>query len=57
MYNCADLIGIGLKNAGALLDLTLVKDKHLAVDAKDNELEQKKVYKNYTSGHLKRGVL
>ena len=57
VYNCADLIGIGLKNAGALLDLTLVKDKQLAVDAKDNELEQKKVYKNYTSGHLKRGVL
>ena len=57
VYNCADLIGIGLKNAGALLDLTLVKDKQLAVAAKDNELEQKKVYKNYTSGHLKRGVL
>lgn len=57
VYNCADLIGIGLKNAGALLDLTLVKDKQLAVGSKDNELEQKKVYKNYTSGHLKRGVL
>ncbi len=57
VYNCADLISIGAKNAGKLLDLTLVTDKGKAILAKDNEIKQKEVYKNYTSGHFKRGVL
>ena len=57
VYNCADLVGLGLKNTGKLLDLTLVKDKATAVNAKEDETEQKKVYKNCTSGHYKRGVL
>lgn len=57
VYNCADLIGVGVKNVGKLLDLTLVADKQSAIGAKDSESDQKKMYKKYTSGHLKRGVL
>lgn len=57
VYNCADLIGIGGKNAGKLLDLTLVENKKLAYLSKDEESAQKKVYANPTSGHYKRGVL
>ena len=59
VYNCADLVGLGVKNAGKLLDLTLVspKDIRKAIDAKNDESEQKQTYKNYTSGHYKRGVL
>ena len=57
VYNCADLVGLGLKNTGKLLDLTLVENKTSAVQAKDDETQQKKVYKNCTSGHYKRGVL
>ena len=56
VYNCADLIGQGLKGAGRILDLTLIKNKKAACFAKTDE-EQKKLYKNYTSGHFKRGVL
>ncbi len=57
VYNCADLVGIGVKDAGKLLDLTLVEDKKQAITAKGNEQQQKQTYKNYTSGHYKRGVL
>ena len=57
VYNCADLISVGAKNSGKLLDLTLVSDKEKAILAKYNEIKQKEVYKNYTSGHFKRGVL
>ncbi len=57
VYNCAQLIGVGAKNAGKLLDLTLIEDKNEAIEAKNNETEQKKLYANYTSGHYKRGVL
>ena len=57
VYNCADLIGIGGKNAGKFLDLTLVENKKLAYLSKDEESAQKKVYANPTSGHYKRGVL
>ncbi len=56
VYNCADLIGQGLKKAGKLYDLTLVEDKIGAISATTDE-EQKKIYTNYTSGHFKRGVL
>ena len=56
VYNCADLVGSGLKNTGRLLDLTLVKDKQAAAKALTEE-EQKEIYENYTSGHFKRGVL
>lgn len=56
VYNCADLIGQGVKNAGKLLDLTLVVDKRSACAA-DTDEKQKQTYENYTSGHLKRGVL
>ena len=57
VYNCAELIGTGVKGAGQLLDLTLVEDKTAAIQAKDTETKQKGVYKTYTSGHYKRGVL
>jgi len=56
VYNCADLIGSGLKNVGQLMDLTLVQDKKLAAEA-NREEAQKQIYQNYTSGHFKRGVL
>ena len=56
VYNCADLIGIGIENAGKLLDLTLVKDISQASQAL-TEVKQKEIFCNYTSGHSKRGVL
>ena len=57
VYNCAQLIGLGVEDAGKLLDLTLVLDKERAVAAQNDERLQKQVYDTYTSGHLKRGVL
>ena len=57
VYNCAKLIGAGVKNAGKLLDVSVIEDKIATVHAKDDETEQKKLYQNYTSGHYKRGVL
>ena len=57
VYNCADLISVGIKNAGQLLDLTLVEKKMPAIQAKDDETIQKKIYQTPTSGHYKRGVL
>ncbi len=56
VYNCASLIGVGIKGGGKLLDLTLVADKAQALAAKDSEEAQKKTYEKYTSGHYKRGV-
>ncbi len=57
VYNCASLIGVGVDGAGKLLDCTLQEDKAQAVQAANDEIMQKKLYKNYTSGHFKRGVL
>lgn len=57
VYNCADLIGLGIKNAGKIADFTLVIDKSVAYSTLTDENAQKNVYKNYTSGHAKRGVL
>ena len=57
VYNCADLVGIGVKEIGKLLDLTLVTDKQSAVSAIEDEKKQKQTYKLYTSGHYNRGVL
>ena len=56
VYNCANLIGVGAKGAGQLMDFSVVYDKQKAYKAKDNEGEQKNVYATYTSGHYKRGV-
>ena len=56
VYNCADLIGQGVEGAGKLLDVTVTENKISAFHAKTVE-EQKQCYLNYTSGHLKRGVL
>ena len=57
VYNCADLVGLGMQNAGKLLDVCVTDKKAKAVEAKDSELQQKQIYKNCTSGHYKRGVL
>ena len=56
VYNCADLIGFGVEGAGNLLDVTVTENKKAVCNAETVE-QQKKYYKNYTSGHLKRGVL
>lgn len=57
VFNCADLIGVGIKQANQLLDLTLTENKQNALNAKDSEEKQKAIYAKYTSGHFKRGVL
>lgn len=57
VYNCADFISTGIRDCGTLLDVTLVADKNAAIEAKESIEKQKKIYENYTSGHLKRGVL
>ena len=56
VYNCADLIGIGIENGGKLFDLTLCKDVSQGSQAQ-TEAQQKEIFTNYTSGHSKRGVL
>lgn len=57
VYNCADLVGVGMQGVGKLLDVSLLPNKGMAVEAKDSEIKQKQIYKNCTSGHYKRGVL
>lgn len=57
VYNCAGLIGKGANRSGKLLDLTLVFEKGKAIESVYEEEKQKTLYKNYTSGHWKRGVL
>ena len=57
VYNCAQLIGLGIDGAGKLLDLSVTGDKAKAVAAQNDENLQKQIYETYTSGHLKRGVL
>ena len=56
VYNCAQLVGVGLEGAGKLLDLSVTEKKREAVAAVTEE-KQKEVYQRYTSGHYKRGVL
>ncbi|MBQ7913622.1 MAG: U32 family peptidase [Clostridia bacterium] len=57
VFNCADLIGVGAKDASQLLDLTLFTNCQPAVQSKNDEGMQKRIYANYTSGHIRRGVL
>lgn len=57
VYNCARLVGNGAKNTGKLLDLSVTKERTQAVDRANDVQKQKELYKNYTSGHFKRGVL
>ncbi|MBR2442247.1 MAG: hypothetical protein IKB20_04210, partial [Clostridia bacterium] len=56
VYNCADLVGKGVKGAGRLADFTIVAEKAALISARTEE-EQKAVLGACTSGHLKRGVL
>lgn len=57
VYNCASLVGKGVKGAGKLLELTLQEDKTSALEAKEDEDMQRSIYGKYTSGHAHRGVL
>ncbi len=56
VFNCASLIGKGIKGAGQLIDASTQMNVPMAVVAKDDESKQKGVYKAYTSGHNKNGV-
>ena len=56
VYNCAHLVGEGVKGAGALFDASLGKMENLKTLSKDIT-KQKEIYKHYTFGHAKRGVL
>lgn len=55
VYNCANLIGNGIKNVGKLLDVSVTANKTAALAANTEE-KQKALYEKYTSGHYKRGV-
>ncbi len=57
VFNCAKLIGAGVKDAGKLIDLSVTEEKILLLAARENENAQKEICKLYTSGHFKRGVL
>ncbi len=57
VYNCAHLIGAGIRGVGKLVDSTLEADKMAAWNAVTDETAQKNIYPKYTSGHAKRGVL
>ena len=57
VYNCACLISTGYKGAGQCIDVTVSQNKPLVVRYKDDEEMQKQTYKQYTSGHFKRGVV
>lgn len=56
IYNCASLVGVGLKGFGKLLDVSVCKEKEGAFLARNDEEKQKELYKTYTSGHFRRGV-
>ena len=53
VYNCARLVGSGVKNAGKLFDFSTCEK----IDTKANEEIQKQAFGVYTSGHAKKGVL
>lgn len=57
VYNCARLIGKGVKEGNLLADLSVTKEQSRAVELLRDEEKQKKEYPTYTSGHFKRGVL
>ena len=57
VFNCANLIGKGLSDAGQLIECTVQEHKQLAVQARKDESKQRSIYPSYTSGHSKNGVL
>ena len=57
IYNCVDLVGVGVNGVGKLIDATLLNNANAAVLAANSENAQKTLYPNCTSGHYKRGVL
>lgn len=59
IYNCARLVGTGVKTAGKLLDCSLETDAEAikrAVAVSDDAESQKLFYGAYTSGHTKKSV-
>ncbi|MBQ9729758.1 MAG: DUF3656 domain-containing protein, partial [Clostridia bacterium] len=56
IYNCADLIGSGVKGAGKLIDATFIKNPSRLVATLDDEEKQKAIFENYTQGHRFKGV-
>ncbi len=57
IYNCASLVGKGVRGMGKLIECTMQSNKKAVVAAADNEAEQKTIFPSYTSGHYKNGVL
>lgn len=56
IYNCASLVGRGLKNSGKLLDATQWNATDVLL-VKDDEDKQKALYTKYTLGHNKNNPL
>lgn len=56
VYNCASLL-FNERITGVISDLTVEEKKKEIISALFNAEEQKRIFKNYTSGHWKKGVL
>lgn len=57
IYNCASLVGKGVHGMGKLIDCTIQSSPKALLAARDNEGAQKTIFRAYTSGHYKNGVL
>ena len=56
VYNCAALVGKGVKNVGKLIDATRWNAQSV-LDIQDSEEQQKALYEKYTMGHHKNNPL
>ncbi|MBQ8375156.1 MAG: U32 family peptidase [Clostridia bacterium] len=57
VYNCASLIGKGVAGAGTLIEVTVQSQKTCVALAANDERAQKEIFRRYTAGHAKNGVL
>ena len=57
VYNCANLVAEAIDGVGILTDLSVVDDKTLLLQSLTDTDKQKQIFKNYTSGHRKKGIL
>ena len=57
IYNCAKLVGSGVRGAGKIIDCSTGGAVVAAVKAADNEEKQKSLYGTYTAGHRKKSML
>ena len=57
VYNCANLIAEKLDGVGVLTDLSVVDNKIAVIDSLTDIEKQKQLFKSYTSGHRKKGIL